>query len=464
MKKILFISLLCGLMFSYTACDKYDDTYPKEYNKILSLKQVGEKDIILYKTGQDASFDITVMKSGNAPASTAQAMLTVLSDKELKEYNESYTILPSSTYSIEESELTFQSDELYKITKVVMKTNDIQVLMNLPENAGKSFVLPISLVSSTDSVNALNNLYIMKPIITSPKVTFKITEGECIKGFVSKTEPVLFTIPLGLEIDNQWNFTTKVEVMNKDGVDGYLSTNSVTLENDGVVTFETGKEASLKISVSAGKDDDLTNLVVGGKIAIKITEINGIGFDVDANEFNLTVTGKEYKYNDKGLQASMLTFNFPSFVDNTKSEHLFDTDLATYVQTPYPNKSFSTTGTNPYLQLNLPEGVTDFAISWTQCNANSATLLRGFDIIWSNDGTFKDIPDARKSYTMNDLDATRAISFSATFTTSACHSNTPVKYIRLVQTWNCEGTTAVGPNDRWHFRLAELRLFGVSIQ
>ena len=81
---------------------------------------------------------------------------------------------------------------------------------------------------------------------------------------------------MGLEIDNQWDFTAKVEVVNNDGKEGYLSSSSVTLENDGLVTFEPGKEASLKVSVSAGSGDDLTNLVVGGRVAIKITEIEGI--------------------------------------------------------------------------------------------------------------------------------------------------------------------------------------------
>ena len=41
MKKSLLI-LLCGLVFVYTACDEYDDTYPAEYHKIMSLKQTGE--------------------------------------------------------------------------------------------------------------------------------------------------------------------------------------------------------------------------------------------------------------------------------------------------------------------------------------------------------------------------------------------------------------------------------------
>ena len=216
MKKSLLI-LLCGLVFVYTACDEYDDTYPAEYHKIMSLKQTGEESINLYNTGQDASFDITVMKSGYDPLLTAQAKLTVLSDEALKEYNEDYTILPFTTYMIEGSEIDFQPGELYKISKVVMKTNDIQTLMEQPENADKTFVLPISLVSSTDSVNSMNNLYIVKPVITTPKVAFKVSEEECVKGFTSETEPALFVIPLGLEIDNQWDFTAKVEIVNNDG-------------------------------------------------------------------------------------------------------------------------------------------------------------------------------------------------------------------------------------------------------
>lgn len=463
MKKSFLISLLCGLVFIYTACDEYDDTYPAEYHKIMSLKQIGEESMNLYNTGQDATFDITVMKSGYDPSLTAQAELTVLSDEALKEYNEDYTILPSTTYTIEGREIDFQPGELYKISKVVMKTNDIQALVEQPENAGKTFVLPISLVSSTDSVNSMNNLYVVKPVITTPKVTFKVSEEECVKGFTSETEPALFIIPLGMEIDNQWDFTAKVEIVDNDGEKGYLPSNTVTLENDGIVTFEPGKEASLKVAVSAGSGGDLTNLVVGGKVTIRITEVNGISFDFDTTEFNLTVTGKEYTYNNKGLDASMLSFNFTAFANGT-SDNLFDKDALTFVQTPFPNRGFSETKTNPYFQLTLPEGVTDFALSFTQCHENAVALLRGFDIIWSADGSFTDIPDARKSYSMDELDAAGAINVGASFTTSACHSDTPVKYIRLVQTWNCEGTTAVGSTERWHFRMAELRLYGVSIR
>ena len=40
MKKSLFIPLLCGLSFVYTACDEYDDTYPKVIFFIIPVRML----------------------------------------------------------------------------------------------------------------------------------------------------------------------------------------------------------------------------------------------------------------------------------------------------------------------------------------------------------------------------------------------------------------------------------------
>lgn len=464
MKKSLFISLslACGLSFVYTACDEYDDTYPQEYHKILSLKQTGEEDIILYSTGEDASFNLTVMKSGCDPSLTAQAQLKVMSPEELQAYNNSYTALPSTTYSIEGSEINFTSQERYKIAHITMKTEIIGELMEREENKEKTFVLPITLVSETDSVNSMNNMYIARPVITTPKVSFQITEEECVKSFTDGNTPVTFTIPLGMAVDNLWNFTAKVEVVDNTGKAGYIDPKFVTLENDGIVIFEANKEASLKVTIAPGEEGKLTNLVKGGKVEIKITAIEGIEFDFEKSPFTLTITGKEY---DKMLDGSMLSYNFTAFASGTNAD-LFDKNPATYVQTPWPNKKFSDTTTNPYLQLSLPEGVTDFAVSLTQQpteGISEAALLRGFDIIgYTDEACTEEV--TRKSYSPNDLTAVGFINGGASFTTDALHSDTPIKYIRIVQTWNCEGTQNVGVNDRWHFRLAEINLYGATLQ
>lgn len=467
MKKSLFIPLLlCYLAFAYIACDDYDDTYPNEYHKILSLKQTGDESVTLYTTGQDASFDVTIMKTGCDPSLTAKCMLTVLTEEELEEYNRYYTLLPPTAYSIEGGGIDFQSGELYKISKVTMKTKVIQALMEAPENLEKTFVLPISLVSVTDSVNSERDLYVMKPVITNPKVMFTGSENEFVKGFPSPTESVTFEVPVGLNVENLWNFTAKVELVNNDGKGGYMPSDYITLENDGVVTFEPNKKSVLKVMVSPGANGTLAGYVAGGKVALQITEIEGCDFAIDPTVFNLMLTGKEYQYNGQGVNTSMLSYNFANW-GNGKSENLFDNNIETFANTPFPNRKLSQTGgIHPYLQLTLPEGVTDFAISFTQASDN-AGKLRGFDVVWSLDGSFTDMPDAKISYSMKDLeeaDVVYPIEGNQSFTTQACHSDKPVKYIRLVQTWNCEGNQYVTASERWHFRLAEFRLYGITVQ
>ena len=52
MKHISIALCLCGMILMNTSCDNYDDTYPQEYEKILSLQTTGEQAVDLYKTGE----------------------------------------------------------------------------------------------------------------------------------------------------------------------------------------------------------------------------------------------------------------------------------------------------------------------------------------------------------------------------------------------------------------------------
>ena len=47
---------------------------------------------------------------------------------------------------------------------------------------------------------------------------------------------------MGLEIDNQWDFTAKVEVVNNDGRKDTCLLAQVTLENDGLVRLSREKK------------------------------------------------------------------------------------------------------------------------------------------------------------------------------------------------------------------------------
>lgn len=70
----------------HTGCDNYDDLIPQEYNVILSLKQSGEQDIVLYKTGEPTTVEITAMKTGSVPGIPANAKISAMSEAQFAEY------------------------------------------------------------------------------------------------------------------------------------------------------------------------------------------------------------------------------------------------------------------------------------------------------------------------------------------------------------------------------------------
>ena len=103
MKKSFIIASvvgLCGLSMLQTACDNYDDLIPQEYNCILSLQQYGEQEIVLYRTGEDTRVEITTLKTGNVPTSTATATIKPMTEIEFAEYKIStgklYKYLPQT--------------------------------------------------------------------------------------------------------------------------------------------------------------------------------------------------------------------------------------------------------------------------------------------------------------------------------------------------------------------------------
>ena len=76
-KKILHIIICSFLLLGYS-CENYDELIPKEYEKILSMKEVGEQNLILYTTGEDGAFEVTIMKGGKTPEIKAEAEVAVM--------------------------------------------------------------------------------------------------------------------------------------------------------------------------------------------------------------------------------------------------------------------------------------------------------------------------------------------------------------------------------------------------
>ncbi len=101
-KKILGIAL-CGVMlWSCSENDRYDTFVPGEYNDILALRESGETEVKLFKTGEDGVYSLTVMQGGTNVGATSKAIVRVMNESELQEYaamhDKLYALLPANLY------------------------------------------------------------------------------------------------------------------------------------------------------------------------------------------------------------------------------------------------------------------------------------------------------------------------------------------------------------------------------
>lgn len=133
---------LISALLLFASCVDYDYLVPEEYDKILLLMETGEKSVSLYTTGEDALYELTILKGAN-PETSASASLEVMSAAELANYSEMYgvlyTALPSNTFEIRDGSANFTgSSNAYHKSSVLFKTTAIMKLME--ENPDANFM------------------------------------------------------------------------------------------------------------------------------------------------------------------------------------------------------------------------------------------------------------------------------------------------------------------------------------
>ena len=80
-----------------------------------------------------------------------------MNQEQLSDYNDSYTLLPVECYSLE-SQLDFQTNDIYKQSEVLVKTSRIMSLIE----SDKVYVLPLQLTSEKCLVNPDNDQIFLK--------------------------------------------------------------------------------------------------------------------------------------------------------------------------------------------------------------------------------------------------------------------------------------------------------------
>ena len=360
MKHISIALCLCGMILMNTSCDNYDDTYPQEYEKILSLQTTGEQAVDLYKTGEATNYSITVIKSGSQPTLTASAHIGAMDavnfEKYISERGLDYVAMPANCYSFNMEELDYSSAETYKIINLQLNTNEIEIFEQTLEE-GQTCVLPIMLTSTSDSILADKNTLVLKPEIITPSLS--VTESS--SGTVTKYLPQsggTIALDLGLQVENQWNFTCKV------AIDETTTTlEGATLVSD-IISFEPGNTSSVQVNIPKFTK-------TSGNVGIKILEINGKdGFEFDTNPFILVASVEKYS-----LTADMLSSNAIEPSEGSLA-NLLDGDIGTYF-----NSAWSVSiADKHYVQVKLPVSTKTFRFTYTNRSNNGNAALAWFNL------------------------------------------------------------------------------------
>ncbi|GAB6866160.1 BT_3987 domain-containing protein [Bacteroides acidifaciens] len=421
MKKIYLSSLLLGLLAINTACEDIDESaiFQADFQKILMLKTNGIVDLTIYKTGENSTYELSIMKNGTSPEKTAEAVICPMNKEELKVYNEtrglSLEALPENCYELAGQDMFFNANERYKKVNLTLHTNNIDELADTE----KDYVIPLILKSETDSVSSAQNILIVRPNVIIPSVTFTkkgLQAQYCGKGTTT------LTIPLELQIENKWDFTCTVEVDETKAGNHPLLQNGYTLENNGVVTFSKGnKTANLTVTVNRTETTELDmNTYV---LPLVLQSISLETFQKDNDAYLLGVNSKF------PLEASMLSTNAQEPSEGPLA-NVLDGKIGTFFHSAW---SVAVEGKH-YVQVNLPNTISSFMFSYTNRDSNGNAALAWFDVETSNDGqTFTPL----KSYAW-DADSLPG-GGAEVFNSTKLESTSPFKSIRFICKQNFTG-------------------------
>lgn len=372
MKKSFIIASvvgLCGLSMLQTACDNYDDLIPQEYNCILSLQQYGEQEIVLYRTGEDTRVEITTLKTGNVPTSTATATIKPMTEIEFAEYKIStgklYKYLPQDCYTIEDGALDYASTDKWKKSYVSINFDKAASLVE--QNKGE-YVIPMLLASESDScLSTRRELLIKLTDVVVPKVSMVANAHEV------KNTGGIISVPLNLQIENQWDFRAKVVIDESTTTLQGISlisdeAKSASTGNEAWVNFTAGGNATLQVSIS-------NMSAVSGTIGLKIVELEGVGFEFD--EVPTVVNVKIEKY---PLTPEMLSTNALEPTEGSLAA-LLDGNINTYFHSAWSVDM----GWPHYVEVNLPEPVQEFTFSYTNRATNANAAVYWLDLYAGND-------------------------------------------------------------------------------
>lgn len=234
MKKTIWKSLLfCGVLLAAgTGCEDSRNEYLEDYQTLIYFRNSGEQVVSLYLTGETTTYNIPICKSGRDLTATADAQILVMDQEQLDIYNlengTNYAQLPADCYRfLTETSFTFSGDDSYQVAQVELMTGTIQALQS--QHPDKDYILGLQVYSSR-TVSESVNLLLLRLEIAIPQLSFS-TSG-LVQAFYTGSSPVVnpYANEVVLNIDNRWDFTCDLEVLDQAWLDTYNAENGTAYQ------------------------------------------------------------------------------------------------------------------------------------------------------------------------------------------------------------------------------------------
>lgn len=338
--------IACGCII--TSCDNaLDGNLPEDYASVVHFKGIEdepETEMKILLTGEDAVYEIELGKGGNNPKAEANVELKIMTEEELKAYNEEwntdYSLLPAEYYSFSETSIKFASDESAKKIQITFKSDILEKL----SNSNIQYVIPIYLVSESNRIHQGLNQSILKLNITVPTIKIDMPEFQSIeKSLYDSEEDKKINIPVTAIIDlqeNKWNFnatfvrdTEKLQQLvdeykaNHPEASGYELMPTINYSIPEMLSFNNSLLSDATISIDANSISEEKNYI----LPIMLDKCVGKPFKTDSKVFYIHLYMKD-KLPEIEVTPDMMVNSFPAEVKEGSYglANLFDNNYNTF--------------------------------------------------------------------------------------------------------------------------------------
>jgi len=261
MKNIIRAILLSGIGILLFACNNNygDNIFPDGYIKILSFKESGIIDLKMNTTQESVADSVLILKGGGNPNSVSNMELKVMTKEEAAAFMEcdpdKVHIIPSDAYKLVKDEnLKIEAEGRHKYVPVTFLPQKIYAEMkNYADDV--VWVLPIALVSSSETINTSKDKVLFRFDVSSPLVKWNIEDMQNAEiTFLSMEYPI--SVEVANSESNTLDFTCELDISeNVQLVNDYNVQNGTTYE-----LLPTASYSFDKFSFSAGEKVATSNL------------------------------------------------------------------------------------------------------------------------------------------------------------------------------------------------------------